>query len=87
MAETTGGPGTSCTYTVHYQRMDGTEASGQAEPDEHGGYSWLAPEDCAAVTGLTVTGGGGSRESRTPWPPELTAFAGMRVTVEQGQAQ
>jgi hypothetical protein len=69
------------TYTVHYQRTDGTEATGQAEPDGHGGFSWLAPEDCAAVTGFTTAGAGG--KSWMPMPAELEAFAGMRVTVQR----
>ncbi len=80
-----GGSGTSSMYTVHYRRTDGTEASGQAEPNEFGGFSWLAPEDCAAVTGLTEVGGGGAgRELWTPMPGERAVFAGMRVTVLPG---
>jgi hypothetical protein len=81
----TGGPGADRTYIVHYRRTDGTEASGQAEPDEHGGFSWLAPEDCAAVTGLTEAGGGGAgRELRTLVPAGPAVLAGMRVTVRPG---
>ena len=80
-----GGSGASSMYTVHYRRTDGTEASGQAEPNEFGGFSWLAPEDCAAVTGLTEVGGGGAgRELWTPMPGERAVFAGMRVTVQPG---
>jgi hypothetical protein len=58
----TGGPGAGRTYIVHYRREDGTEASGQAEPNARGGFSWLAPEDCAAITGIEETGGGGGRD-------------------------
>jgi hypothetical protein len=46
-------------YMVHYRRKDGSEASGPIGRDGHGGLSWSAPEDCAAITGITELAGGG----------------------------
>lgn len=83
MADITGGPGAGNTYTVHYRRKDGTEASGIAESNDHGGFSWIAPEDCAAITGISEVGGGGRSPQPNGWgggePATVTVTPGVTV--------
>jgi len=77
----TGGPGADRTYVVHYRRKDGTEATAPFETvGDRFRYSWTAPEDCVAVTGVEETGGGGG--SVLPVPGAI--FSGMTVAVSPG---
>ena len=46
---------------VHYRREDGTEETAVMNPDGYGGWVWTAPEDCAAITGISEVGGGGGQ--------------------------
>jgi hypothetical protein len=68
-------------YVVHYRRKDGTEATAPFETvGDRYRYSWTAPEDCVAVTGVEETGGGGG--SVLPVPGAI--FSGMTVAVIPG---
>jgi hypothetical protein len=73
-----GGTGADRRYVVHYRRTDGTEAAETMTADGCR-TTWTAPEDCAAVTGIEITGGGGS--STLPVPGDV--FAGMKVSVHR----
>jgi len=82
----TGGSGAGRTYTVHYRRKDGTEATGQMHPDGHGGLVWHAPEDCAAITEVEYPPArGGAGSGHLPIPDDCAGWPVVRICQQEAR--